>query len=182
VAVLIDGVIIESEIVNHFYWIEYEAKRVAWKSIKSDFHEAVDDMKQEGIAALLALLPKYEADQEATFYSYVYQRVKGAMWDWVRKWTNLGRNKDKPRLFVESDSDRQIPGFSEKMTYHDSVDALIDLEQRLFNIRWPKRERAKAIMVDYIHSEHQEETAARFGITGSAVCQLVTRFRRENAA
>jgi len=45
----------------------------------------IDDLIQEGVIGLLQSYERYNPDQNATFYTYALNRIKGAMLDYLRK-------------------------------------------------------------------------------------------------
>jgi len=52
----------------------------------------IDDLIQEGVVALLQAVDKYDPRHGATFKTYVYTRIKGAMIDYLRKLDYLPKN------------------------------------------------------------------------------------------
>lgn len=70
----------------------------------------IDDLIQEGVIALLQAVDKYDPRQGATFKTYVYSRIKGAMIDYLRKLDYLPKNvrQDIKRL------DKEIADFYAK--------------------------------------------------------------------
>lgn len=64
------------------------------REIKSNLPHNVelDDLIQEGTIALLQAIDKYDPRHGATFKTYVYTRIKGAMIDYLRKLDYLPKN------------------------------------------------------------------------------------------
>jgi len=72
-------------------------KRIASDLIASLPHNVdVEDLIQEGVMALIEAISRYDPRKGAKFSSYVLKRVKGAMYDYLRKldWLPKSRRKN----------------------------------------------------------------------------------------
>jgi RNA polymerase sigma factor (sigma-70 family) len=175
VAVLIDGVIIQSELVTWLPWIQLQAVKVAMKCERADKPTSIEDMKQEGVIALLGSLQRFECDKRAKLYAFAKRHVVGAMYDYMRA-KNHSRVKTPP-LLISIDSD-DPPSDYVKRSYNESKSLLYDLDHMLF----PKKQRQRDIINRVVETGHQHEVGNAFGITDSRVSQIMRSFRELNAA
>ncbi|MEN3042049.1 MAG: FliA/WhiG family RNA polymerase sigma factor [Fervidobacterium sp.] len=112
----------------------------------------LDDLIQEGVIALLQAVDKYDPRYGATFKTFVYTRIKGAMLDYLRKLDYLPKNvrQDIKKLDKELvnfyETNQRLPTFEElakimdtdiehvKEIYNElSLKQYLNLDQYLFD-------------------------------------------------
>ncbi|MEJ5256663.1 MAG: FliA/WhiG family RNA polymerase sigma factor [Fervidobacterium sp.] len=84
----------------------------------------IDDLIQEGVIALLQAVEKYDPRHGATFKTYVYNRIKGAMIDYLRKLDYLPKN-------VRQDIKRLDKALSEFYVQHQRLPKYEELAEIL---------------------------------------------------
>ncbi len=98
--------------------------------INLPYNVEIDDLIQEGVIALLQAAEKYDPRYGATFKTFAYTRVKGAMIDYLRKLDYLPKNvRQDIKKF-----DRELLNFYEQNkrlpTYEEMSEILgIDVEE-----------------------------------------------------
>lgn len=116
------------------------------------YNVEIDDLIQEGVIALLQAVDKYDPRYGATFKTFVYTRIKGAMLDYLRKLDYLPKNvrQDIKRLDKELvtfyEQNQRLPTFEElanilgidvesvKDIYNElSLKQYLNLDQYLFD-------------------------------------------------
>jgi len=113
----------------------------------------IDDLIQEGVIALIQSVDRYDPRYGATFKTYVYTRIKGAMIDYLRKLDYLPKNvrQDIKRLDKEIfdfyENNQRLPSYEElaeimdlsvknvKELYNDLLlKQYLNLDQYIFDV------------------------------------------------
>jgi len=139
------------------------------REIKSNLPHNVelDDLIQEGTIALLQAIDKYDPRYGATFKTYVYTRIKGAMIDYLRKLDYLPKNvrQDIKRL------DNQIADFYSRYqrlpTYEELSEILglsIDEVQEMYNELLLKQ---YVNLDQYLFGSDEDEQAYAFDVANT---------------
>ncbi|MGC8820879.1 MAG: FliA/WhiG family RNA polymerase sigma factor [Fervidobacterium sp.] len=86
------------------------------------YNVELDDLIQEGVIALLQAVEKYDPRHGATFKTFAYTRIKGAMLDYLRRIDYLPKNvrQDIKRL------DREILNFYDEYNRFPSYDEMAE--------------------------------------------------------
>jgi RNA polymerase sigma factor (sigma-70 family) len=149
----------------------------------------VEDLVQEGAAAVFAALPRWDAKRGATLETWLAPRIFGAMRDYARKFRFLKGGKRSRHESIESlDLIRHHTDSGKAFTLHDELPAPANCDSadwcgllRGFN----KRERI--ILIGYFVLERtMKQIAADLDISESRVSQQMTtlldRFRALEAS
>ncbi|ABV33183.1 MULTISPECIES: FliA/WhiG family RNA polymerase sigma factor [Pseudothermotoga] len=80
----------------------------------------VDDLIQEGVLALLSAIRRYDPKKGVSMYSFVVKRIKGAMYDYLRKIDWMPRNLRKNVKEVE----KAIHELENHLNKHPSIEEI----------------------------------------------------------
>jgi RNA polymerase sigma factor (sigma-70 family) len=164
---VVDGVVICSELDRYYKLCHAVACRIARSYGMMHLYE---DLVQQGVIKLLECLKRYDGES-GKFWTYAEYRVAGHILDQLRKETHSRNKKQYTYLPIES-----CPDLLSELSYAHNFALMCDMQALVL----PERARTVDILEEAVLRGNNRETAEAFGVTESRVCQITSRFRRDN--
>lgn len=158
-------------VLKHYVIVTSSVKRIVstWGR-KAD----PDDMYQVGMEALIKCASRWD-ESKASFRTYAYMRVYGAMFDELRRtyYTRSTHNKPIPKPFHYSMEEFTHPEAhmdNSHIDFYDNIYLMLQLYRG-------NREQAKKIIECRVEGLFDKEIGDKLGISEGRVCQILKNLK-----